>query len=67
MIIRQGNWILGKEHGKGVLMSGDRKVIYSGDFADGYFHGTGHCYYGNGDEYCGEMREGIRHGEFIKG
>jgi hypothetical protein len=27
----QGGWVNNKEHGKGLLMTGDRQVIYTGN------------------------------------
>lgn len=37
----EGAWFCGKEHGRGQLLTGDRKVIYLGDWLDGLMHGQG--------------------------
>jgi len=31
----EGQWRNGREHGKGMLMSGEREIIYDGDWAEG--------------------------------
>jgi hypothetical protein len=61
-LMYEGNWIKGKEHGRGFLMTGNRKVIYNGDWNDGYIHGFGKYRYSNGDIYIGDWRDGLRHG-----
>lgn len=58
----EGEWHRGKEHGQGVYMDGNRKVIYEGEFLDGCKHGKGTYYFNNGDVYKGDFREGVRHG-----
>eukprot|EP01034_Spumella_vulgaris_P023514 gene23514-29736_t len=58
----RGNWLQNKEHGKGKLMTADRRVIYTGDWLDGCFHGVGTYYFGNGDSYTGDWRESSRQG-----
>ena len=35
----EGSWIYGKEQGKGSLMTGNRQLIYLGEWVDGYIHG----------------------------
>lgn len=61
-LMYEGNWVLNKEHGRGQLMTGDRQVIYSGDWLDGFMHGYGTYNFSNGDQYVGDWREGNRHG-----
>ena len=44
-----GEWKNNKEHGRGVLMTSDRKrIIYSGEFERGRFSGRGIYYYSSG-------------------
>lgn len=43
----------GKEHGYGVWMTGERQIIYSGDWIEGKMQGTGTYYFPNGDIYVG--------------
>lgn len=54
-----GRWKHGKMHGKGKLTVGQTKTIYSGDFADNEFV-RGVITYENGDEYNGEVKNGMR-------
>lgn len=65
----EGFWLLGREHGHGVLMSGKRQVrlhgilglvylrcpqtIYAGEWSEGLMNGHGSYHYPNGDKYCG--------------
>lgn len=60
--IYEGEWRLGREHGRGVLLSRDRRVVFDGDFVDGKLHGKGVCVFANGDVYRGDWRENARHG-----
>jgi hypothetical protein len=62
-LMYEGNWHRGKESGKGDLMTGDRRVIYTGDWLDGQMHGNGIYNYGNGDKYIGDFKECHRHGK----
>lgn len=39
--------------------SGD---VYSGEFENSLFHGSGRLIYANGDEYAGEFANGQKHG-----
>jgi hypothetical protein len=59
----EGTFNMGKEHGKGKLMAGNRKIIYSGDWQEGTFHGHGKYYFFNKDVYEGDFREGARSGK----
>jgi hypothetical protein len=44
--VYEGWWRRNKEHGKGILMTGDRRfVIYEGDWERGRMHGKGIYYY----------------------
>ena len=61
--IYEGQWSMGKEHGEGKLMTSERKVIYKGEFCEGFFGGRGTLYMSNGDVYEGEWRENLRHGK----
>ena len=58
----EGNWVFGKIHGHGQLLTGDRQVIYCGDWLDGLMQGHGTYNYLCGDKYVGDWREGTRHG-----
>lgn len=58
----EGEWRLGREHGRGVLLTRDRRAVYAGDFADGKMHGQGLYRFPNGDAYRGDFRENARHG-----
>ncbi|KAL7463250.1 hypothetical protein ACHAXS_003623 [Conticribra weissflogii] len=71
----EGDWRKNKEHGKGTLMTADRKrIIYQGDWERGRMHGSGTYYYyeetpglgpHSGKEigkYIGEFRENFRNG-----
>lgn len=62
-LMYEGSWVANKEHGKGQLMTGDRQVIYTGDWLEGSMHGFGTYNFGNGDRYTGDWREGSRHGK----
>ncbi len=44
-------------------MSGERQVIYAGEWVEGKMQGTGTYYFPNGDVYVGEWKEGNRHGK----
>lgn len=57
----QGEWLNGKPHGEGLLVTlkGDR---YLGEFQNGLFQGYGEMHYGNGDVYEGEWANGQPHG-----
>jgi len=61
----EGDWHRGKEHGQGEYMTGDRDVIYGGEFVDGVKQGFGSYYFPNGDTYTGDFREGLRHGKGV--
>jgi len=39
--------------------SGD---LYSGEFCESVFHGSGKITYANGDMYSGEFKDGTKHG-----
>jgi hypothetical protein len=58
----EGSWSMGREHGKGQLMTGERSTIYEGEWVDGTMTGQGTYNFSNGDRYTGDWREGIRHG-----
>jgi len=58
----EGQYVFGKEHGRGQMMTGDRHLIYSGDWFDGSIHGYGMYNFPNGDKYSGDFKEGSRHG-----
>lgn len=62
-LMYEGNWLMGRETGRGVLMTGNRQVLYRGDWVDGCFHGNGTYTFPNGDTYKGDWREGKRHGK----
>ena len=59
----EGGWAMGREHGKGQLMTGDRQIIYTGEWVDGTMTGHGTYVFNNGDRYTGDWREGTRHGK----
>ena len=52
--IYEGVWLMGKEHGRGQLLTGDRQPIYVGEWMDGLMHGHGTYYFSNEDRYIGE-------------
>ena len=58
----EGEWVRGREHGKGKLLTATRAVIYDGEWLDGLMHGKGVYKYASGDHYRGDFREGQRHG-----
>ncbi|KAJ1451543.1 hypothetical protein M885DRAFT_468331 [Pelagophyceae sp. CCMP2097] len=60
--VYEGQWRRGREHGRGALLTRDRRVVYDGDWADGKIHGKGIYFFPRGDVYCGEWRENARHG-----
>ena len=47
-LLYDGTFAMGKEHGKGQLMTADGRVIYEGDWMDGFIHGVGTYYFGDG-------------------
>lgn len=54
----EGEWKRNKEHGKGTLMTADRKkIIYTGEWERGRMHGTGCYYYNQDDPYAGSKRK----------
>ena len=62
-----GQWERNEPHGLGMMIwpkeDGDvRKQSYVGNFKDGFRHGHGTYYYGNGNEYSGEWIGGDRTG-----
>jgi hypothetical protein len=61
----EGGWAMGREHGKGQLMTGDRQIIYTGEWVDGTMTGHGTYAFNNGDRYTGDWREGTRHGKGV--
>mmetsp|Transcript_7671 Transcript_7671/g.24149 ORF Transcript_7671/g.24149 Transcript_7671/m.24149 type:complete len:583 (+) Transcript_7671:326-2074(+) len=61
--IYEGQWRQGREHGRGVLMASDGDVLYDGEFAEGRIQGRGTAYIGDDATYCGDFRDGIRHGK----
>jgi len=75
-LLYEGHWKRNKEHGKGKLMTSDRKrLMYHGDFERGRIQGLGTYYYGNEDDaiemtkrtgilsrYEGVFKENMRHG-----
>jgi hypothetical protein len=61
-LMYEGQWHRGREHGHGDLMTGDRRVIYSGDWLDATFNGYGTYNFPNGDKYIGDWKDGYRHG-----
>lgn len=67
-LLYEGHFWKGREHGHGVLMTGDRTIVYTGDWLEGSFNGRGTYYYAsvNQDEnerYEGDWKEGLRHGK----
>lgn len=74
-LLYEGSWKRDKEHGDGVLMTADRKiVVYRGEWERGRMQGRGTYYYGERrnhhhrraregiPRYEGEFRENLRHG-----
>ncbi|GLE02030.1 hypothetical protein PINS_up010868 [Pythium insidiosum] len=57
----EGEFRMGRRHGRGSLRSATREV-YDGQFVDDYYDGRGVCAYPNGDVYDGEWRHGRWHG-----
>jgi hypothetical protein len=53
--IYEGLWSMGREHGRGQLLTGDRQPVYVGEWLDGQMHGHGTYNFPNGDRYSGEM------------
>ena len=60
--IYEGEWRQGREHGRGAVLSKERRIVYDGEFADGKLHGHGVYYLPNGAVYSGEFRENMKHG-----
>eukprot|EP00027_Filamoeba_sp_ATCC50430_P010236 CAMPEP_0168547484 /NCGR_PEP_ID=MMETSP0413-20121227/4059_1 /TAXON_ID=136452 /ORGANISM="Filamoeba nolandi, Strain NC-AS-23-1" /LENGTH=613 /DNA_ID=CAMNT_0008577737 /DNA_START=332 /DNA_END=2171 /DNA_ORIENTATION=+ len=58
----QGEWNLGKMHGKGKYNFGNGKV-YEGEFVAGFMEGFGVLDYGNGMNYTGQWKQGAPHGQ----
>lgn len=61
--IFEGEWKNDLPNGKGVIkrtkyMDPKTEIMYSGNFIDGKFHGTGKLIYTNGDTYTGDFYEG---------
>lgn len=53
----EGEWKRNKEHGKGTLMTADRKhIIYKGDWERGRMQGTGVYYYLQDDPYASRKK-----------
>ncbi|RYG44994.1 hypothetical protein EON67_11115 [archaeon] len=48
-----------------MLSDVDDRVIYHGDVHEGSIHGTGTLYFGNGDRYVGQWKDGLFHGRGI--
>lgn len=63
--IYEGEWKLGREHGRGTVLTRDRRVVFDGEFVDGKIHGRGVYVFTNGDVYHGDWRENCRHGTGI--
>eukprot|EP01138_Halocafeteria_seosinensis_P005194 gb/GECG01005311.1/.p1 GENE.gb/GECG01005311.1/~~gb/GECG01005311.1/.p1 ORF type:complete len:658 (+),score=85.63 gb/GECG01005311.1/:1-1974(+) len=58
----EGQWRLGKMHGKGTrhFFTGD---VYDGEFQEGLRHGRGtYLFMNSGDKYVGEWQKGLMHG-----
>ena len=54
----EGEWKRNKEHGKGTLMTADRKrVIYKGEWERGRMHGQGVYYYHQDDHFSSRRKE----------
>jgi hypothetical protein len=54
----EGEWKRNKEHGRGTLMTADRKrVVYKGEWERGRMHGQGVYYYNEGDHYRSKRKE----------
>eukprot|EP00592_Proboscia_alata_P002252 CAMPEP_0194365832 /NCGR_PEP_ID=MMETSP0174-20130528/13825_1 /TAXON_ID=216777 /ORGANISM="Proboscia alata, Strain PI-D3" /LENGTH=928 /DNA_ID=CAMNT_0039140675 /DNA_START=87 /DNA_END=2873 /DNA_ORIENTATION=- len=67
-LIYEGSWRRNKEHGKGTLMTGDRKyVIYQGDWERGRMHGSGLYYYHSEDHSADTSADGHRGGGVYEG
>jgi hypothetical protein len=48
-MLYEGDWKKNKEHGRGILMTADRKrIIYEGEWERGRMHGRGTFYYSSG-------------------
>lgn len=59
----QGQWKRGREHGRGKLMTADRRTIYEGEWLDGKMHGKGKYNFKSGACYEGDWKENLRHGQ----
>ena len=56
----EGEWKRNKEHGKGVLMTADRRrVIYKGEWERGRMHGQGVYYYNQDDGYFPRRKDDV--------
>ena len=62
-LLYQGQWLQGKEHGTGKLMTHGRKVIYEGEWSEGKMNGKGRYVFPSGGVYEGDWRENMRHGQ----
>ena len=74
-MLYEGEWKRNKEHGKGTLMTADRRrIMYEGEWERGRLHGQGTYFYSDDtlaqssrnthvdSRYIGEFKENARHG-----
>ncbi|MGL4630274.1 MAG: MORN repeat-containing protein [Leadbetterella sp.] len=59
----EGEWSLGKRHGKGKEYQKDGKLKYEGAFINNKYEGFGVLYLKSGEKYSGEFIQGIPHGK----
>jgi hypothetical protein len=57
-----GEFLNGKEHGKGILVT-STGYRYEGEFKDGQKNGRGNCIWPNGNKYDGEFNNGVKDGK----
>jgi hypothetical protein len=55
----------GKESGFGVISDADDLILYEGEFLEGQINGNGTYFYGNGDRYAGQWKDGLFHGKGV--
>jgi hypothetical protein len=58
----EGNWHMGKRHGKGKEYFADGKLKYEGEFANSVYSGRGTLFFKNGERYAGGFYKGKMHG-----
>jgi hypothetical protein len=58
----EGNWHMGKRHGRGKEYFKDGKLKFEGEYNQGIYNGRGTLFFKNGDRYAGGFYKGRMHG-----